>query len=80
MIDFHLDTHSGVPAYLQVGQQGRQAVRLGTLRRGAPARPAKRGGAPVSRVAASGKQGFAVAAGGPTDQARSAVGTHAAIE
>src|SRR5947207_6022769 len=34
MIDFHLDTHSGVPTYLQLTQQVRQAVRLGVLRPG----------------------------------------------
>jgi GntR family transcriptional regulator len=31
MIDFHLDTRSGVPTYLQLVQQVRQAVRLGIL-------------------------------------------------
>ena len=31
MIAFHLDTHSGVPAYLQLAQQGKQALRLGML-------------------------------------------------
>ena len=30
-IDFHLDTRSGVPTYLQLVQQVRQAVRLGIL-------------------------------------------------
>ena len=34
MIQFHLDTRSGVPAYLQLVQQVRQAVRLGILRPG----------------------------------------------
>jgi len=34
MIEFHLETRSGVPAYLQVVQQVRQAVRLGILRPG----------------------------------------------
>src|SRR3954469_23636211 len=34
MIEFHLDTRSGVPAYLQLVQQVRQAVRLGILRPG----------------------------------------------
>ena len=29
MIEFHLDTRSGVPTYLQLVQQVRQAVRLG---------------------------------------------------
>lgn len=32
MIDFHLDTASGVPAYLQIVQQVKQALRLGILR------------------------------------------------
>ena len=31
MIAFHLDTHSGVPAYLQLAQQVKQALRLGML-------------------------------------------------
>lgn len=31
MIEFHLDTHSGVPAYLQLVQQVKQALRLGML-------------------------------------------------
>jgi GntR family transcriptional regulator len=31
MIDFHLDTRSGVSPYLQIVQQVRQAVRLGLL-------------------------------------------------
>jgi len=34
MIEFHLDSRSGVPAYLQLVQQVRQAVRLGILRPG----------------------------------------------
>ena len=34
MIEFHLDGRSGVPAYLQIVQQVRQAVRLGILRPG----------------------------------------------
>jgi DNA-binding transcriptional regulator YhcF (GntR family) len=34
VIEFHLDTRSGVPTYLQVVQQVRQAVRLGILRPG----------------------------------------------
>jgi GntR family transcriptional regulator len=34
MIDFHLDAHSGVPTYLQLAQQVRQAVRLGILQPG----------------------------------------------
>jgi GntR family transcriptional regulator len=34
MIEFHLDPRSGVPAYLQLVQQVRQAVRLGILRPG----------------------------------------------
>ena len=31
MIEFHLDARSGVPTYLQLVQQVRQAVRLGML-------------------------------------------------
>ena len=34
MIQFHLDGRSGVPTYLQLVQQVRQAVRLGILRPG----------------------------------------------
>ena len=34
MIEFHLDSKSGVPAYLQLVQQVRQAIRLGILRPG----------------------------------------------
>ena len=34
MIEFHLDSRSGVPTYLQLVQQVRQAVRLGILRPG----------------------------------------------
>lgn len=34
MIEFHLDGKSGVPAYLQLVQQVRQAIRLGILRPG----------------------------------------------
>jgi GntR family transcriptional regulator len=34
MIEFHLETRSGVPTYLQLAQQVRQAVRLGLLRPG----------------------------------------------
>jgi GntR family transcriptional regulator len=34
MIDFHLETRSGVPTYLQLVQQVRQAVRLGILKPG----------------------------------------------
>ena len=34
MIEFHLDGRSGVPAYLQMVQQVRQAIRLGILRPG----------------------------------------------
>ncbi|MES1247943.1 MAG: GntR family transcriptional regulator [Actinomycetota bacterium] len=34
MIAFHLDNRSGVPAYLQLVQQVRQAIRLGILRPG----------------------------------------------
>ena len=31
MIEFHLDNRSGVPAYLQLVHQVRQAIRLGRL-------------------------------------------------
>src|SRR5258708_17169727 len=31
MIEFHLDTHSGVAPYLQIVQQVKQALRLGLL-------------------------------------------------
>jgi len=31
MIEFHLDNHSGVPPYLQIVQQVKQALRLGIL-------------------------------------------------
>jgi GntR family transcriptional regulator len=34
VIEFHLDTRSGVPTYLQLAQQVRQAVRLGILQPG----------------------------------------------
>lgn len=34
MIEFHLDSRSGVPTYLQVVKQVRQALRLGLLREG----------------------------------------------
>src|ERR1700759_2488761 len=34
MIQFHLEAKSGVPTYLQLVQQVRQAVRLGVLRPG----------------------------------------------
>jgi GntR family transcriptional regulator len=34
MIEFHLDAHSGVPTYLQIVQQVRQAIRLGLLSAG----------------------------------------------
>ena len=34
MIEFHLDTRSGVPTYLQLVQQVRQAVQLGVLEPG----------------------------------------------
>src|SRR5215831_12314463 len=34
MIAFHLDARSGVPAYLQLVHQVRQAIRLGILRDG----------------------------------------------
>ncbi|HEV3387658.1 MAG TPA: GntR family transcriptional regulator [Solirubrobacteraceae bacterium] len=34
MVQFHLDSTSGVPAYLQIVQQVRQAISLGVLRPG----------------------------------------------
>ncbi len=34
MIEFHLDTHSGVSPYLQIVHQVRRALRLGLLRQG----------------------------------------------
>jgi GntR family transcriptional regulator len=34
MIEFHVEARSGVPTYLQIVQQVRQAVRLGVLRPG----------------------------------------------
>jgi GntR family transcriptional regulator len=34
MIEFHLDAHSGVPTYLQLVQQVKQALRLGILQPG----------------------------------------------
>ena len=34
MIEFHLDTRSGVPTYLQLVQQVKQSLRLGILRPG----------------------------------------------
>ena len=34
MIDFHLETRSGVPTYRQIVQQVQQAVRLGILQPG----------------------------------------------
>jgi GntR family transcriptional regulator len=34
MIEFHLEARSGVPAYLQIVQQVRQALRLGILQPG----------------------------------------------
>jgi GntR family transcriptional regulator len=34
MIQFHLDQRSGIPTYLQLVQQVRQAIRLGILRPG----------------------------------------------
>jgi GntR family transcriptional regulator len=34
MIDFHVEARSGVPTYLQIVQQVRQAARLGVLRPG----------------------------------------------
>src|SRR5580692_10244837 len=34
MITFHLSTHSGVPPYLQIVQQVKQALRMGILQEG----------------------------------------------
>jgi GntR family transcriptional regulator len=34
MIEFHLDSHSGVPSYLQIVQQVKHALRLGLLKVG----------------------------------------------
>lgn len=34
MFDFHLDTHSGVPVYVQLVHQVKQALRLGELKAG----------------------------------------------
>lgn len=34
MIEFHLEARSGIPTYLQLVQQVRQAIRLGILRAG----------------------------------------------
>lgn len=34
MFDFHLDSHSGVPVYVQLVQQVKQALRLGELKPG----------------------------------------------
>jgi GntR family transcriptional regulator len=34
LIEFHLDSASGIPAYLQIVQQVRQAISLGMLRSG----------------------------------------------
>ena len=34
MIEFHLDNHSGVAAYIQIVQQVKQALRLGLLDKG----------------------------------------------
>jgi GntR family transcriptional regulator len=34
MVEFRIDRHSGVPSYLQIVQQVRQALRLGALRPG----------------------------------------------
>jgi GntR family transcriptional regulator len=34
MIEFHIETRSGVPTYLQLVQQVRQAIRLGVLETG----------------------------------------------
>jgi len=43
VIEFHLDARSGVPTYLQLVQQVRQAVRLGILRRRQDDTPPARG-------------------------------------
>jgi GntR family transcriptional regulator len=34
MIEFYIDTHSGVPPYLQISQQVRRALKLGLLEQG----------------------------------------------
>jgi GntR family transcriptional regulator len=34
VIEFYIDTHSGVPPYLQIGQQVRRAIKLGLLGEG----------------------------------------------
>jgi GntR family transcriptional regulator len=34
MIEFYIDTHSGVPPYLQLSQQVRRALKLGLLKQG----------------------------------------------
>lgn len=34
MIEFYIDTHSGVPPYLQIAQQVRRALKLGLLKQG----------------------------------------------
>jgi GntR family transcriptional regulator len=34
VIEFYIDTHSGVPPYLQIGQQVRRALKLGLLEQG----------------------------------------------
>ncbi len=34
MFDFHLDSHSGIPVYVQLVQQVKQALRLGVLKPG----------------------------------------------
>lgn len=34
MIEFYIDTHSGVPPYLQISQQVRRALKLGLLTQG----------------------------------------------
>ncbi len=34
MIEFYIDTRSGVPPYLQIGQQVRRAIKLGLLEEG----------------------------------------------
>ena len=34
MIEFYIDTHTGVPPYLQISQQVRRAIKLGLLKQG----------------------------------------------
>ena len=39
MVEFHLDSRSGVSPYMQIVQQVRDALRLGLLRRATSCRP-----------------------------------------